>query len=75
MITSFKIKTIIAFGRIVLYQKVLEYLWGETAWQRYQHLIPTLQKRLGKNITGLEGGAQQVGRAPDTATASVEPLG
>ena len=57
------------------YQKVLEYFCKEIAWQRYHHLIPNTKKRPGKNITGSEGGAQQVCRALDTATALVEHMG
>ena len=58
-----------------LYQKVLEYLCGETAWQRYHHLIPHTKKRPGNNITGSDGGAQQVCRAHDAATAPIEYMG
>jgi hypothetical protein len=57
------------------YQKVLEYFCGKTAWQRYRHLIPHTKKRVEKNITGSEGGAQQVCRAVDAATTPVEHVG
>ena len=57
------------------YQKVLESLGDEMAWQRYQYLIPNTKKQPEENITGSENSVQQGRRAHDAATAPVEHLG